>query len=57
MIFEVRGHQVDVTLGHGEKMANLIFYRMSKDCSSEDNEQSAYGKQTLQLSKFFEEWS
>jgi dCTP deaminase len=30
LIFEVRGHQVDVSLSHGERMANLTLYRMSK---------------------------
>lgn len=53
LIFEVRGHQVNVTLAHGEKMANLSFYRMSIDC---DKEESSYQKQTLDLSKFFGPW-
>ena len=35
LIFEVRGHQVDVSLADGEKMANLQFFRMSEDCSDE----------------------
>jgi dCTP deaminase len=36
LIFEVRGHQVDVSLADGEKMANLQFFRMSEDCRDED---------------------
>jgi dCTP deaminase len=31
LIFEVRGHQVNVSLADGEQMANLKFYRMSQD--------------------------
>lgn len=64
LIFEVRGHQVNVSLADGERMANLIFYRMSKD--SPKNQQadsgehrrrkSGYNDQTLQLSKFFKAW-
>ena len=53
LIFEVRGHQVNVNLTHGEKMAKLIFYRMSQDAAPEMSE---YGSQTLKLSKFFDEW-
>jgi dCTP deaminase len=53
LIFEVRGHQVDVTLSHAEKMANLTFYRMSVDCTKE---KSSYQTQSLQLSKFFKAW-
>jgi len=53
LIFEVRGHQVDVSLAHGEKMANLRFYRMSKDAPKGS---TAYAEQTLQLSKFFAQW-
>jgi dCTP deaminase len=53
LIFEVRGHQVDVSLAHGEKMANLRFYRMSRDAPQGS---TAYAEQSLQLSKFFAEW-
>jgi dCTP deaminase len=56
LIFEVRGHQVHVSLADGEKMANLIFYRMSQDAARPDEAEDAYGKQTLKLSKFFAEW-
>jgi dCTP deaminase len=53
LIFEVRGHQVDVSLRHGERMANLTLYRMSQEA---DQDQSPYGKQTLKLSSFFSDW-
>lgn len=60
LIFEVRGHQVDVTLADGEKMANLTFYRMSEDCAEEDDQgkkaDDPYQKQNLELSKFFGQW-
>jgi dCTP deaminase len=55
LIFEVRGHQVKVTLADGERMANLKFYRMSEDASSEGIP-TGYEQQTLQLSKFFGPW-
>ncbi len=54
LMFEVRGHQVDVSLADGEKMANLTFYRMSQDCG--DAEPSPYNEQELNLSNFFESW-
>ncbi len=58
LIFEVRGHQVDVNLIHGEKMAHLIFYRMSEDATAEQQaEKSPYMDQSLQLSKYFASWS
>jgi dCTP deaminase len=61
LIFEVRGHQVPVSLADGEKMANLIFYRMSEDApvlSPEEQEEEAkgYGSQDLKLSTFFNDW-
>ena len=52
LMFEVRGHQVSVSLADGEKMANLIFYRMSKDSDSK----SDYDSQELKLSGFFGPW-
>ena len=55
LIFEVRGHDVDVSLADGERMANLQFFRMSEDCREKPLE-VAYGTQTLQLSKFFGKW-
>jgi dCTP deaminase len=61
LIFEVRGHQVPVSLGDGEKIARLIFYRMSEDPSdlNEDEqreEAKGYGSQDLKLSRRFGEW-
>ena len=57
MIFEVRGHNVNVSLRDGETMARLIFYRMSEDAESSGEPDSPYEGQNLQLSKFFGEWS
>lgn len=62
LIFEVRGHQIPVSLADQEKMANLIFYRMSEDCPklTEDEEKAeakGYGSQELRLSKFFADWA
>jgi len=61
LIFEVRGHQVPVSLADGEKMANLIFYRMSEDAppltkEEEEEEARGYGSQDLKLSNFFGDW-
>lgn len=61
LIFEVRGHQVPVSLADEEKMANLIFYRMSEDApdltpEEQKKEAKGYGSQDLKLSKFFAEW-
>ena len=55
LIFEVRGHNVNVSLFHEERMARLIFYRMSEDAEKPE-EKTPYNNQTLQLSKFFREW-
>jgi dCTP deaminase len=55
LIFEVRGHQVNVSLMDGEKMAELTFYRMSKDCVDK-GKPSKYQNQSLQLSNFFRGW-
>ncbi len=68
LIFEVRGHQVNVTLTDGERMASLIFYRMSEHCKGQVSSRSRrgggapvkgaqnYQDQGLQLSKFFKPW-
>ena len=56
LIFEVRGHDVNVILRHKEKMANLTFYRMSQDCEPEDSKPTAYSEQELDLSKIFQDW-
>jgi dCTP deaminase len=66
LIFEVRGHDLNVSLNHKEKMAKLTFYRMSEDAIQEEKEGAAnksssvaspYMNQTLQLSKHFGPWS
>jgi dCTP deaminase len=54
LIFEVRGHQVNVNLTDGEMMAKLRFYRMSADAEKPNG--SEYGNQTLKLSSFFADW-
>ncbi len=55
LIFEVRGHDVDVSLRHEEKMANLTFYRMSQDCKEpQDRKPTSYTGQELKLSKIFQ---
>jgi len=54
LIFEVRGHDVHVSLRDGERMARLIFYRMSQDATTP--EKKPYDDQSLQLSKFFGKW-
>ena len=56
LIFEVRGHQLQVSLADNEKMANLIFYRMSEDAPNpsadelEKEKHGGYGNQNLKLS-------
>ncbi len=66
LIFEVRGHDVNVSLQHGEKMAQLVFYRMSaipekiKKAASTGNvpceKEERYNEQTLRLSNIFAPW-
>lgn len=53
LIFEVRSHNVDAILRHGDTLANIKYFRMS-----EKNEVDSidYGKQELQLSKVFKDW-
>lgn len=55
LIFEVRGHDVNVSLQDNESMARLLFYRMSEDAAMGESDQ-IYEVQTLQLSKFFGQW-
>jgi dCTP deaminase len=55
LIFEVRGHDVNVNLTDGEKMARLEFFRMSEDCVPGEVDKE-YGSQKLKLSKFFRDW-
>jgi dCTP deaminase len=60
LIFEVRGHNVNVMLTQNEILARLFFYRMS-DLASKPKAKSkkqkpkpvAYNEQELNLSKFF----
>ncbi|HUU68261.1 MAG TPA: 2'-deoxycytidine 5'-triphosphate deaminase [Armatimonadota bacterium] len=61
LIFEVREHNIDVNLHDGAKIARLVFYRMSEDCSEPAANDcvpppSGYNEQELTLSKFFEPW-
>jgi len=64
LIFEVRGHSVDVNLSNHERLAKLNFYRMSevakwekKDEDPEkDPEKEKYNNQELTPSKYFGEW-
>ncbi len=57
LIFEVRGHDVVVSLRNREKMARLEFYRMSEDARDEGGgEANPYAGQSLTLSKFFAKW-
>ncbi len=53
LIFEVRSHNVDALLRHGDTLANIRYYRMSKE-NEEDSKD--YGKQELKLSKVFKDW-
>jgi len=58
LIFEVRGHNIDVNLKNGERLAKLMFYRMSEpaDPKKDRDKDSTYGRQELQLSKYFPNW-
>lgn len=54
LIFEVRGHNVNVSLANKEKMARLIFYKMSE--MPKKRRSSDYANQELKLSKIFKDW-
>lgn len=56
LIFEVRGHNMDIFLTHGETLAKLEFYRMSGHAVKEKDSDNTYGEQELKLSKLFKEW-
>jgi len=59
LIFEVRGHDIDVSLIHREKLAKLTFYRMSEDAvesSKGADSKKDYNEQELKLSSFFADW-
>jgi hypothetical protein len=55
---EETAHQVQVSLADREKMAKLIFYRMSEGAPQEDvmEKHDGYGNQGLKLSNFFRDW-
>lgn len=55
LIFEVRGHDVNVNLCDHEPLAKLHFYRMSE--VHEDISDQEYYNQVLKLSKFFKDWT
>jgi len=55
IIFEVRGHNVNIYLRDGETLANINFYRMSEP-AEEPTEDSDYENQELKLSKYFKDW-
>jgi dCTP deaminase len=61
LIFEVRGHNVEVLLTHGEILARLFFYRMSESVDEEKYNKlhkKDYNDQELNLSNLFQEfWS
>lgn len=59
LTFEVRGHDVNVSLKDGEKMARLVFYRMSCPCEKHKEKHKkvkSYNEQILELSNIFAEW-
>ncbi|MBI5060223.1 2'-deoxycytidine 5'-triphosphate deaminase [candidate division KSB1 bacterium] len=60
LIFELRGHDLNVTLRDGEKLAKLVFYRMSTeyDPTKDEDRQTRpksddYTNQRLKLSNYF----
>jgi len=53
LIFEVRGHNVNVLLTQSEILARLYFYRMSMPATEGA---ANYNEQELNLSKFFKGW-
>ena len=53
LTFEVRGHQVNANLIDGEKMANIVFYRMSRSFAEMNK---SYNDQKLKLSNIFQDW-
>jgi len=50
LIFEVRGHNIQTFLQHGETLARLSYFAMSKDAAPYD---CPYSKQELTLSNYF----
>lgn len=55
LIFEVRGHNINILLNDNEKFAKLHFYRMSERViyKKPDKPNEDYGSQELKLSKYF----
>ncbi len=58
LIFEVRGHNMNIVLRDKETLANLQFYRMSMpaDPPKVKDPNNDYQDQDLKLSKLFKEW-
>ena len=57
LIFEVRAHNIDVTLRDGERLAQLNFFRMSDNAVKDPTQKSTkYNEQELTLSKYFADW-
>ncbi|MEA2235687.1 MAG: dCTP deaminase [Thermoanaerobaculia bacterium] len=57
LIFEVRGHNLNVSLVDRERMANLTFYRMSEDAEEDPpTDDKKYNEQELKLSAYFGDW-
>jgi dCTP deaminase len=54
LIYEVRGHDVDMFLVHGDLMAELRYYPMSEPSKIKP---SPYDKQELKLSKIFKDFT
>jgi len=61
LIFELRGHDVEVMLSDNEKLARLTLYRMSQDAKEPRSKATGimaqpYTNQNLTLSKLFKAW-
>jgi len=59
LILEVRGHNVNTYLRHGEALATLEFYRMSEPIDADAKkkvEKGSYQEQELALSRYFGKW-
>jgi dCTP deaminase len=53
LIFEVRGHNINVILRQDEILAQLQYFQMSEPAEPGDN---TYDKQELKLAKYFASW-
>ncbi|NQS98915.1 MAG: 2'-deoxycytidine 5'-triphosphate deaminase [candidate division Zixibacteria bacterium] len=56
LIFEVRGHDIEMLLIHGDVMAELKYYPMSLPAPPPDKKDDLYSNQELTLSKYFGNW-